>query len=707
MNLVIVESPAKARTISKLLGSKYRVKASMGHLIDLPKSQLGIDIENNFKPKYITVRGKGKTLKELKEMGKKADRVFLATDPDREGEAISWHLSNALELGEDTPCRVEFNEITKAAVKDAFKSPQPVDMKKIEAQQARRILDRLVGYKISPLLWKKVRRGLSAGRVQSVAVKLICDREEEINAFVPEEYWSIEAELKTPREELFTARFHGKNGEKLTLRSKGEVDEILEDLQKTSFVISNVEVKDRKRNPSPPFITSTLQQEAYRKLGFTTRKTMSVAQQLYEGVEIGKKKESVGLITYMRTDSTRISPVAQEEARTLIAEKYGSEYMPQKPRNFKSKKGAQEAHEAIRPTSAQREPGSMKSFLSRDQYRLYKLIWERFMASQMAAAVLEQVRVDIGAGEYWFRANGSTIKFPGFMAIYIESKDDDKEEDKEGLLPPLEKAQLLELSSLSSDQHFTQPPPRYTEATLVKTMEEKGIGRPSTYSPTIETIQSRGYVLREDKALKPNKLGYVVVDLLKYYFPETVDVSFTAQMEDQLDRVESGDLSRYQVLKEFYEPFEKRLRVAEKEMEKVELEEEVTEEVCPQCGKNLIKKIGRYGHFLACPGFPECRYTMQPRVSTGVSCPLCEGEIVERKNKKGRKFYGCSNYPDCKFVSSSKPLQQKCPECGYFLVEKKSKGGPSELRCGSKECSYVAPVELVKTGSGSGKKEDR
>ncbi len=702
MYLVIVESPAKARTISKLLGSKYRVKASMGHLIDLPKSQLGIDIANNFEPKHITVRGKGKVLRELKEISKKADRVYLATDPDREGEAISWHLSRALEIGEDTPCRVEFHEITKAAVKNAFQSPQRMDMEKVEAQQARRILDRLVGYKISPLLWKKVRPGLSAGRVQSVAVRLICDREDEINAFVKEEYWSLEAELKTPEGRIFTARFHGKKGKKVTLRSQEEVAALLAELEKAVYIVNNVEVKDRKRNPSPPFITSTLQQEAYRKLGFTTKKTMSLAQQLYEGVEIGRKKESTGLITYMRTDSTRVSSAAQEEARRLITEKYGADYLPKKPRHFKAKKGAQEAHEAIRPTSSLREPDEIKNFLGRDLYRLYRLIWERFLASQMAAALLEQVRVDISAGENWFRANGSTIKFPGYTAVYIESRNEGTEDEKEAILPPLEKEQQLMLNSLSPKQHFTQPPPRFTEASLVNAMEEKGIGRPSTYSPTIETIQTRGYVVKEEKALKPDKLGYVVVDLLKYYFPMTVDISFTARLEDQLDRVETGELTRLQVLQEFFEPFEERLKVAEQEMEKIELEEEETDQVCPHCGKNLVKKVGRYGHFLACPGFPDCRFTMRPKVSTGVNCPLCEGEVVERKGKKGRKFFGCSNFPDCEFASPQKPLERKCPECGHYLLEKKSKSGANKVHCGSKECSYVE-AEPLKMGS-AGKK---
>ena len=687
MYLVIVESPAKARAIGKFLGKQYKVKASIGHLIDLPKSQLGIDLENDFEPKYITIRGKGKILRELKEANKKASRVFLATDPDREGEAISWHLSNSLGVDESLPCRVEFHEITKEAIKDAFSKPRFLDINRIEAQQARRILDRMVGYMISPLLWEKIRKGLSAGRVQSVATRLICDREKEIEAFVPEEYWSIEGKFKgTEDENSFTAAFHGKGGKKMDLATEEEVNAVLQQLEGKNYEVLKVQIRDRRRHPAPPFITSTLQQEAYRKLGFTTRKTMITAQQLYEGIEVGKKKEPVGLITYMRTDATSISSSAQKEARKYINSAFGKEYLPEKPRKFKAKKGAQEAHEAIRPTSVLRNPEEIKTFLSRDQYRLYKLIWNRFLASQMKSALLEQVRVDIGAEEFIFKASGSTIKFPGFTVIYTEGED--KEKEKDNRLPTLTKGQKLELLSLSPGQHFTQPPPRFTEASLVKTMESRGIGRPSTYSPTIETILGRGYVLRQNRVFKPTELGFIVVDILKNFFPEIIDANFTARLEDQLDKVESGEASRLEVLNEFYSSFNKRLIVAKEEMKKVEIQDEVTDEICPKCGKNLVKKHGRFGEFLACPGFPECRHTAQIKISTGVKCPLCEGDIIERRSRKGRRFYGCSNYPRCTFVSWDKPLNKKCPECGYFLVEKSYRGSTRGLYCGNKECGY-------------------
>ena len=681
MYLVIVESPAKAKTISKFLGRQFKVKASIGHLVDLPKSHLGIDLENGFTPKYITIRGKGKILKELKEASKKASRVFLATDPDREGEAISWHLCNSLGVDVNIPCRVEFHEITKTAVKTAFSNPRPLDMNRVEAQQARRILDRIVGYMISPLLWEKIKKGLSAGRVQSVAVRLICDREKEIEAFVPEEYWTIEGKFQVPAEEkVFTAKFYGKNGKKIKLSNKEQVDEILKELKSKNYEILRVRFQEKKRNPSPPFTTSTLQQEAYRKLGFSTKKTMITAQQLYEGIEVGHN-EPEGLITYMRTDATFISPVAREEAKNYISCFFGEEYLPEKPRVYAPRKGAQQAHEAIRPTSVFREPEGIRTFLSKDQYRLYKLIWERFIASQMKEALIEMVQVDIGADGYLFKASGSNIKFPGFMTVYIESEDEEKE--KENSLPSLVDGQKLNLLSLNPRQHFTQPPARFTEASLVKTMENKGIGRPSTYSPTIETILSRGYVVKQDNVLKPTELGFIVVDYLKSFFPEIIDVDFTAQLEDQLDKVESGETTRIKVLNDFFTPFLDRLNVAKEKMEKVEIQDEETEEVCPLCGRKLVKKVGRFGKFLACPGFPECRYTTQVKINTGVQCPLCGGEILERRSRKGRKFYGCSNYPDCKFVSWDKPLNLKCPECGFFLVEK-NKG----IRCGNKNCSY-------------------
>ncbi len=701
MKLVIVESPAKARTISRLLGRNYQVKASMGHLVDLPKSRLGIDLENNFQPRYITIRGKGKILQELKEAGKKADYVYLATDPDREGEAISWHLSETLGLQKDKPCRVVFHEITKDAVKKAFSRPRLLDPHRFEAQQARRILDRIVGYSISPLLWKKVRKGLSAGRVQSVALKLICSREREIQAFEPQEYWTLEAALRELKDhQNFSAKFYGKAGEKLDLSSEEDVQTILTGLEEAEYRVKSVQVSERKRHPSPPFTTSTLQQEASRKLGFTTKKTMTVAQQLYEGIEMGKKGESSGLITYMRTDATKVSPQAQEEARQFIAEKHGKSYIPEKPRHFATQKRAQEAHEAIRPTAVSREPNLLKPYLTRDQYRVYKLIWDRFLASQMASALLEQVRVEITAADYLFKASGSTIKFPGFMALYIEGEDEEQENEHE--LPPLQEGERLELRFLSPAQHFTQPPPRYTEASLVKTMERQGIGRPSTYSPTIETILGRGYVLKEKKALKPTELGFIVSDQLEDYFPEIIDVDFTARLEDQLDKVEVGELSWLHVLREFYEPFQARLKNAEETMQKIAIEDEETGEVCPRCGKNLVKKHGRYGPFYACPGFPDCRYTMQPRAETGVACPQCtgeEGSIVERRSKKGRIFFGCSRYPECKFVLWDRPVETGCPQCGYLMVEKNRKGAGTVIRCADKGCGYQEKKSPVKASS--------
>lgn len=695
MNLVIVESPAKARTVSKFLGKDFKVKASMGHLVDLPKSELGIDIENNFQPKYITIRGKGKILKELREASRKAEHVYLATDPDREGEAISWHLSRSLGINEEEPCRVEFHEITKSAVKKAFSRPRFLDMNKVDAQQARRILDRLVGYSISPLLWEKVKKGLSAGRVQSVALRLICDREKEIEIFVPEEYWSIEGHFKEPDlGSIFTARFYGLEGEKLELGSEEEVKKVLKELEDSKYVVKKVQIQERRRHPAPPFTTSTLQQEASRKLGFSTKKTMLVAQQLYEGIEVGQKGEAVGLITYMRTDSTRISPQALEEARKYIQANYSEKYLPEKPRVFGSPKRAQEAHEAIRPTSLARVPERMKKYLSKEQYQLYKLIWERFLASQMEPALIEQVKVDIGAGNFIFKASGSTVKFPGFMAIYIEGEDEEKERERE--LPVLREGQELKLLTLKPYQHFTQPPPRFTEATLVKTMESKGIGRPSTYSPTIETILSRGYVIKEGKTLKPTELGFIVTEQLKSFFPEIIDVDFTAQLEEKLDRVESGELSWLSVLNEFYASFLYRLDVAEKKMAKVKIEDEETEEICPLCGRRMVRKLGRYGEFLACPGFPECRYTLQPKNETGAKCPYCGSEIVERRSKKGRKFYGCSNYPQCKFVLWDKPLEIKCPKCGYPLTERKSSRNGTYHKCTNRECNYQERKALEK-----------
>ncbi len=688
-SLVIVESPAKAKTIGKYLGSKYIVKASMGHVRDLPKSQIGVEVENDFNPKYITIRGKGSVLKELKDASKKVKKVYLAADPDREGEAIAWHLAHALELDDTQSLRVVFNEITKTAVKDAFKTPRKINMDLVNAQQARRILDRLVGYKISPILWKKVKKGLSAGRVQSVAVKIILDRENEISAFVPEEYWTITAKLAI-KGSAFEAKFTQLNGAKKELTNEQEVNEILEAIRDASFQVGEVKERERQRHPSPPFTTSSLQQEAARKLGFRAAKTMSVAQQLYEGVELGKEG-TVGLITYMRTDSTRISGTAQEEAKEYITEKYGDPFVPESPRQYSKKAAnAQDAHEAIRPTSVLRDPESMKPFMSRDQLRLYKLIWERFVASQMSSAVLDTLSVDITAGNTVFRATGSKVRFPGFMKVYVEGNDDGTtEEDK--YLPELHSGDILEKQDIEPKQHFTQPPPRYTEARLVRTLEELGIGRPSTYAPTLETIQKRGYVAIEEKKFMPTELGELVIEQMEQFFPEILNVEFTANMEEDLDHVEEGSEDWVKVLAEFYESFEKRLVVAEEEMKEIEIEDEVSDEICEKCGKPLVYKLGRFGKFLACSGFPDCRNTKPIVKDIGVSCPKCkEGHVVERRSKKGRVFFGCDRYPECDFVSWDKPSTKPCPNCSSLMVEKKSKQG-IKLQCTS--CDYSEMVE--------------
>lgn len=685
-SLVIVESPAKAKTIGKYLGSKYIVKASMGHVRDLPKSQMGVEFDNNFEPKYITIRGKGDILKELKDARKKVKKVYLAADPDREGEAIAWHLAHYLDLDDTEECRVVFNEITKQAVKDAFKTPRPINKDLVNAQQARRILDRLVGYKISPLLWKKVKKGLSAGRVQSVAVKLINDRENEIKAFVPEEYWSITVQLKSGSS-AFEAKYYGTGGQKQELHREEEVQAILQGLEGADFTVIEVKEKERTRNPSAPFITSTLQQEAARKLNFRASKTMSVAQQLYEGIDLGKEG-IVGLITYMRTDSTRISPVAQEEAKGFILEKYGEAYYPETPRQYlKKAANAQDAHEGIRPSSVLRTPEEVKEFLSRDQYRLYKLIWERFVASQMASAVMDTMTVDIQAGESTFRAVGSKVKFPGFMKVYVESSDEEAPSgDDEKFLPPLAKNDVLKREAVEPKQHFTQPPPRYSEARLVRALEEMGIGRPSTYAPILETIQKRGYVALEEKRFIPTEIGELVNELMEEFFPEILDVGFTAQMEEELDHVEEGREDWVKVLSGFYESFEKRLEVAEEEMKEIEIQDEVSDELCEKCGRHMVYKMGRFGKFLACSGFPDCRNTKPIVKGTGVVCPSCNtGTIVERRSKKGRIFFGCDRYPDCDFVSWDRPVGRNCPECGQMLITKTNRSG-TVIQCS--KCDY-------------------
>ncbi len=696
MDLVIVESPTKARTISKFLSKKYKILASQGHLIDLPRSKLGVDVDADFEPQYITIRGKGKILKELKEAGKKADKIYLAADPDREGEAICWHIGRALNLDLDKPCRVEFNEITRDAVKEAFKNPRTIDSNRVDAQQARRVLDRLVGYKISPLLWRKIRGGLSAGRVQSVAVRLICEREDEINNFKSEEYWTMDALLEEEKSNLeFKASLDKYKNKKIELKSKADADRVARELNNEHYFVESLKRSQRKRKPLAPFTTSSLQQDASSKLGFTSRKTMSIAQQLYEGINIGGG-ETVGLITYIRTDSTRISTQAQEEARKIIAERFGADFIPSRPPAYKSRKGAQEAHEAIRPTVVAKDPASVKEHLSRDQNRLYKLIWDRFLASQMTPAVYDQIKVAVKAGDYTFKANGSTLLFAGFLVIY---KNDEQEKDV--ILPALEEKQELKLNELLPEQHFTQPPPRYNEASLIKMLEEKGIGRPSTYSPIIETIQSRGYVLKEKKAFVPSELGFVVVDMMKNYFPEVINIDFTARLEQQLDDIEAGELEWLRVINDFYYGyFKERLETADQKIEKVEMAPEVTDEVCPNCGKQLVIKHGRFGRFMACPSYPECKFTKKIVKDTGVKCPLegCDGKVIERRSKKGRIFYGCSNYPQCTFSVWNKPVPQPCPKCGSVMTEK-WKGQNKSVLCTNKDCDYVKHFKENKAGS--------
>ncbi|XWN52638.1 type I DNA topoisomerase [Anoxybacillus flavithermus] len=681
--LVIVESPAKAKTIERYLGKKYKVKASMGHVRDLPKSQMGVDIQNDYEPKYITIRGKGSVIKELKTAAKKAKKVFLAADPDREGEAIAWHLAHVLDLNTDSPCRVVFNEITKDAIKQSFEQPRTINMHLVHAQQARRVLDRLVGYNISPLLWKKVKKGLSAGRVQSVALRLIIDREKEIQSFQPEEYWTIQGTFMKGND-TFEAQFYRLNGETFDVKTEQDVQHVLSHIQGNEFVVTSVTKKERKRNPVAPFITSSLQQEAARKLNFRTRKTMMVAQQLYEGIDLGSEG-TVGLITYMRTDSTRVSESAQQEAMQYIEQTFGTSYVATEKRKEKQKANAQDAHEAIRPTSVWRHPSAIKPHVTRDQYQLYKLIWERFIASQMAPAVLDTVAIELSNGSVVFRATGSTVKFPGFMKVYVEGTDDPKDEQQR-LLPDFVEGERVFSKDIEGKQHFTQPPPRYTEARLVKTLEELGIGRPSTYAPTLDTIQKRNYVTLENKRFVPTELGEIVLDLMMQFFPEILDVEFTAKMEKSLDDIEEGKVEWVRIIDEFYREFEKRLKIAEVEMEKVEIADESADVDCEVCGSPMVYKMGRFGKFIACSNFPQCRNTKAIVKDIGVKCPRChEGNIVERKSKKKRMFYGCDRFPTCDFVSWDKPISRPCPKCGGMLVEKKGKKSV-HIQC--TQCEY-------------------
>lgn len=685
--LVIVESAAKAKTLSKFLGKGYRVKASVGHIKDLPKSKLGIDVDGDFEPQYITIRGKGELLKEIKDESQKATRILLATDPDREGEAIAWHLQNAMKISSDAKCRIEFHEITKDAVKNAIKQARPVDLNRVNAQQARRVLDRLVGYNLSPLLWSKVRKGLSAGRVQSVVVRLICEREEEIRSFIPEEYWTVDALLQTEQKQELSSKLYSYRGEKVHIPDAVTKDRIVAELAAQSFMVKEVETKEKRKKPSPPFTTSTLQQESSRRLNFYGQRTMRVAQELYEGLELGKEG-TVGLITYLRTDSTRVASVAQEEALAFIKETFGEAYAPASPNEYKSRKTSQDAHEAIRPTSVFRIPDHVKPYLSRDQYRLYKLIWDRFVSSQMTPAVFDTLTVDIAAGDYTLRTSSSQLKFPGYKKVY----NDNEEEESKDSIPPLNQGDTLFLQDLEAVQHFTQPPPRFSDASLVKLLEEKNIGRPSTYAPIIETILKRHYVERQNKQFVPTELGFVVVDLLKDNFSDIVEVEFTARMEEELDLIEEGQMEWRKVVRDFYEPFENDLEKAREQVEKIEIKDEEAGKDCPQCGRPLLIKFGRFGKFLACSGFPECRYTESINEETGVQCPLCGNPIVALKTKKGRRFYGCSSYPECSFRSWNKPTGEKCPVCGDALVEKPDRTHGTQIVCQNNECKHRQEV---------------
>jgi DNA topoisomerase-1 len=682
--LVIVESPAKAKTIEKYLGKKYMVRASMGHLRDLPKSQFGIDVENDFAPKYINIRGKGDLIKALKKDAKNADKVYLASDPDREGEAIAWHLSFILGLNPEEDCRIVFNEITKPAIQEAVKHPRSINIDQVDAQQARRMLDRIVGYKLSPLLWRKVRKGLSAGRVQSVTVKLICDREKEIQAFESVEYWTVGMKLRKDKSAMFDAELTHVDGEKLDLHDEKNTTALVEDFQKQQLIVDKVKKSERKRKPAAPFTTSSLQQDAARKLGFTSRKTMMLAQQLYEGIELGRHG-ATGLITYMRTDSTRLSDVALNDARAFIGEQFGEDYLPAKANVYVTGKKAQDAHEAIRPTDVNITPESVEKYLNKDQLKLYTLIWQRFTASQMVPAVYDTMSIQIKAGSrYQAKAAGSKLKFAGFTAVYAGAETTKKEKDV--LLPDLAEGDELNIARMLPQQHFTEPPPRYNDASLVKTLEEKEIGRPSTYAPIIETIQARGYVQRIDKHFQPTELGFVVVDMLKEYFKDIVDVKFTADLENELDEIAEGKVEKNHLLKEFYDPFAVTLEKADEAIGHVELPEEVSDVPCDICGRMMVVKQGRYGKFLACPGFPDCRNTKPLLVDTGVKCPKCGGSIVERKSHRGRKFYGCKNYPECDYTTWDQPLQEKCPKCGAFMLKHHYKNGRGLTYCSNEAC---------------------
>lgn len=680
--LVIVESPAKAKTIEKFLGkSHYTVKASVGHVRDLPKSKLGVDIENNFEPQYINIRGKGDVIKELKKEAKKSKQVYLATDPDREGEAISWHLAHILNIEEDKECRIEFNEITKETIKKAIKSPRAINLNMVDAQQARRVLDRLLGYQISPILWQKVRKGLSAGRVQSVTTKLICDREKDINAFIPKEYWNIEIDAKTENNEDIALKFYGKSNEKIELENEEAVNSILEQIQNQDLLVEKIESKSRRKAAPKPFTTSVLQQEAANKLSFTTKKTMMIAQELYEGIDV-EGEGTVGLISYIRTDSRRISEEAKEKSKEYILDKLGESYYKKATddkKKVKENKKVQDAHEAIRPTSVYRTPESIKSSLSKDQFKLYNLIWRRFVASQMEDSIFDVLNVECKVGDFIFKATGSKMKFDGYTKIYNFIEREDK------ILPAIEEGNKLNINEVIPNQHFTQPPARYTEASLVKTLEELGIGRPSTYVPTITTILNRGYVEKQGTSLCPTELGIIVTNILEDNFQKFIDVDFTAQMENDLDTIEEGNTQWKSVVAKSYEPLKEAIETAIANVEKVNMDEE-TDEICENCGSNMVIKYGRFGKFMACKNYPECKNTKPLVNKIGVKCPICkDGDIILRKSKKGKSFYGCSNYPNCDFVSWSKPTGEICEHCGSYMIEKVTKSETKNV-CSNKDC---------------------
>lgn len=693
--LIIVESPAKAKTISKYLGKGYKVEASQGHVCDLPKSQLGVDIDHDFNLKYITIRGRGDILSRIRKEAKNASQVYFATDPDREGEAISWHLYHVLGVDENSPCRIEFNEVTKKAVQAAIKKPRKLDMGRIDAQQARRALDRLVGYKISPLLWVKVKKGLSAGRVQSVATRMVVEREREIDNFIPEEYWDISADCAVKGEKKpisFSAKFTSLDGQKTAVSNRNEADQIKALIESGDFTVTDIKRKEKKRQPAPPFTTSSLQQEAGRKLSFTTAKTMQVVQQLYEGVDL-EGEGAQGLVTYIRTDSVRISDEAMTALRNFIPEKYGKEYLPKDKNEFKGRKNAQDAHEAIRPTDVTRTPDSIKSSLSREQFMLYRLIYNRFVASQMAPAVYETLSAEITDKRVGLRFYGEHKVFAGFTTLYEEGTDE-SEDNVEMTLPALKEGQKINIKQVNTDQHFTQPPSRFTEASLVRTLEENGIGRPSTYAPTITTIIARGYVSREKKRLFPTELGIMVTEMMEKYFTRIVDTEFTAFMEEKLDEVEEGKLDWRQILREFYPDFVSTLSVAEKEIEKVEVKDDVSDVPCDKCGAMMVYKMGKFGRFLACPNFPECRYTMPILTYIDAPCPVCGKRLLEKTSRKNRKFYGCEGYPECDFVSWDKPADEKCPQCGTYMIEKRNNKGEILHLCTNESCRFKKVVAV-------------